>query len=104
MEILEITFNEGTQYITIHIDPYFDERYGEGYEGYFIPINKQAGQRGGLFGVILVPDTENIDEIVRHEAGHAAFHWVRVNGYVDSEEEAILVIQDEIMEGYNANK
>jgi len=38
----------------------------------------------------------------RHEAGHAAFAWVRVHGYAESEEESILVIQDELMDGFRS--
>ena len=98
---MRVYFND-TQYIEVVIDTLEDfiNWYGEENEGYFLSINRQANQNGGMFGIIFAPDVKHLEHIVRHEAGHAAYHWIRVHGYKVDEEEEILTMQDAIYEAF----
>ena len=95
---MQIYFND-SQYVIVDINPRFYEFYGTEHSGYFVPITRQDNLQRGLFGIIMLP-ADDVEANFRHEAGHAAFAWVRVHGYAESEEESILVIQDELMDGF----
>lgn len=76
--VILVTFNEGSQYVTFHVEPTFYENYGRAAYGYYSDLNKDRNPQRGHFGTIYLPANEKrhiLEGTVAYETGRLVIDW-----------------------------